>query len=217
MLEAVWSRPEAERPGTPLLMMLHGYGADESVLAARFAEMPSTFTCAAVRGSFEMDASYGWFLLDYFLNNDFAQVIEAVNKVFAWLDAAQREYGFSSVSLLGHSQGMAMASTMLRLRPHAFQAVAGLSGFVLANPLMEASDPLPSRTPFFWGRDPADLVINSDAVAYTAQWLEQNTRLQEELYPGMGHGIGAAELIDAGSFLVSQVPFVPGSTTGSTP
>lgn len=206
MLQALWSKPEAERAGTPLLLMLHGYGADEHYMAQHFSTMPSGFSCAALRGGFEMDESYGWFLLDYFLNNDFAQVVSAANQVFGWLDAENAKYRFSSVSLIGHSQGMAMASTLLRLRQDAFKAVVGLSGFVLDNQLLAALEPLNNKVPFFWARDEADLVINPDAVEFSKEWLEQNSLLQEELYPGMGHSIGAAELVDASSFLTLQVP-----------
>lgn len=206
MLQALWSRPEAERVGTPLLLMLHGYGSDEQQLAQHFDRMPPGFSCASLRGGFEMDRSYGWFLLDYFLNNDFAQVVSAANQVFAWLDAANANYRFSTISLLGHSQGMAMASTLLRLRQNAFAAVVGLSGFVLKNQLLAALEPMEHKVPFFWGRDEADLVINPDAVEFSGDWLERNTVLQEEFYPGMGHSIGSAELIDASSFLTVQVP-----------
>ncbi|GAA1049228.1 alpha/beta hydrolase [Arthrobacter russicus] len=209
MLNALWSKPESERAGTDLLVMLHGYGSGEARMAEHFSAMPQRFTCAAPRGPFEMDGEYGWFLLDYFLNNDFADVISATNQVFAWLDAETARSGFRSVSLLGHSQGMAMASTMLRLRQDAFAAVVGLSGFVLDNALLAASEPLKTKTPFFWARDVADLVINPDAVEFSKIWLRENTRLQAERYPGMGHGIGAAELVDASSFLTATLPFRP--------
>lgn len=209
MLNALWSKPESERAGTPLLVMLHGYGSDENSMAARFAAMPPSFTCAAIRGPFDMDQMYGWFLLDYFLNNDFADVVTAANKVFAWLDAEMATFNFSSVSLLGHSQGMGMASTLLRLRQDYFAAVVGLSGFVLDNDLLAALEPLKSKKPFFWARDEADLVINPDAVEFTKEWLAQNTLLNEELYEGMGHPIGAAALIDASSFLTVHLPFKP--------
>lgn len=209
MLTALWSKPESERAGTDLLVVLHGYGSNEARMAKHFPALPERFTCAAPRGPFEMDGEFGWFLLDYFLNNDFADVITATNKVFAWLDTEVARYGFSSVSLLGHSQGMAMASTMLRLRQQAFAAVVGLSGFVLDNALLAASEPLQTKTPFFWARDVEDLVINPDAVEFSAQWLRENTELQSALYPGMGHKVGAAELIDASSFLSMTLPFRP--------
>jgi phospholipase/carboxylesterase len=199
MNNVVWSRPEPERAGTPLLVMLHGYGTDETRMADLFASLPPDFTCAALRGPKVIGDDYGWFLLDYFLTHDFADVISATNSVFSWIDAVKGRH--SSVSLLGFSQGMAMASTLLRLRPEGFRAVVGLSGFVLDNELLAMSESFDARPPFFWGRDKADPVINDAATAHTEEWLHRNTQLTARSYPGMGHAISRAELVDVGAFL----------------
>lgn len=199
METVVWSKPENERAGTPLLVMMHGYGTDEQRMAKLFPELPEELTCAALRGPMVIGDDYGWFLLDYFLANDFADVITAANKVFAWIDSVKGNH--SSVSLLGYSQGMAMASTLLRLRPEGFKATVGLSGFVLDNDLLALSESFDTPPPFFWGRDKADPVINEDAIEHTAGWLEQNTALTARTYPGMGHRIEAMEMADVSTFL----------------
>lgn len=212
MENTAWSRPEAERAGTPLLLMLHGYGSSEKRMSALFDAMPNGFTCAAPRGPLDVGRDWGWFLLDYFLANDFAEVAGAASRLLAWLDTVTARHQFSSVSVLGFSQGMAMATTLMRLRPEAFTAAAGLSGFVLHNELLAALEPLAVKIPFYWARDAADLVINADATAFTADWLAANTELSEARYDGLGHTIGHAELRDAASFLTGHVrgSFVPG-------
>lgn len=224
----VWSRPAAERAGTDLVLVIHGYGANEVRAAqAYFGMLPVGTTGLAVRGGFEIDAgrapvaagtddrgagpggpepgAWGWFLLDYFLTNDFAEVVAAAHRVFDVLDAEEvTRHGFARVALLGHSQGMAMASTAYRLRPEAFHCVVGLSGFVLSNQLLETLDSPPEGPgprPFFWGRDVEDLVINPDAIAYTADWLDNHTRLTARTYEGMGHGTSAEEGRDVRIFL----------------
>lgn len=199
METVAWSKPESERPGTPLLVMLHGYGTDETRMSRLFGSLPAEFTCAAVRGPKVIGDDYGWFLLDYFLTHDFADVISAANRVFAWIDSVKDRH--SSVSLLGYSQGMAMASTLLRLRPAGFRAAVGLSGFVLENELLAMSETFDARPPFFWGRDKDDVVINEAATAHTQEWLEQHTQLTVRSYPGMGHSISPAELVDVTAFL----------------
>jgi phospholipase/carboxylesterase len=199
METVVWSKPEHERPGTPLLVMMHGYGTDEQRMLQLFPYLPAEFSCAALRGPMAIGDHYGWFLLDYFLANDFADVIAASSKVLAWIDSVKGKH--SSVSLLGYSQGMAMASTLLRLRPSGFRATVGLSGFVLENELLDLSDSFETPPPFFWGRDVADPFINGEAVVHTKQWLDKHTALTARTYPGMGHRIEAAELSDVGTFL----------------
>ncbi len=179
--------------------MLHGYGTDEKRMEKLFGLLPDEFTCAAPRAPMVIGDDFGWFLLDYFLTNDFADVISATNKVHTWINSLRT--GHSSVTLLGYSQGMAMASTLLRLHPEKYQAVAGLSGFVLDNELLAMSEQFPSRPPFFWGRDRDDLVINEDAIEHTARWLEENTALTARTYPGMGHSISVQEMVDVSAFL----------------
>lgn len=210
------------------MVVIHGYGANEVRAAqAYFGMLPEGSTGLAVRGGFEIDAgaypvadgldglgsgpggpdpgAWGWFLLDYFLTNDFAEVVASAHRVFDLLDAEEiAEAGFRSVALLGHSQGMAMASTVYRLRPEAFDCVVGLSGFVLSNPLLATLDSPPEGPgprPFFWGRDVEDLVINPDAIAFTADWLEEHTQLTARTYEGMGHGTSAEEARDVRIFL----------------
>lgn len=199
METVAWSKPEHERAGTPLLVMMHGYGTDESRMAQLFGSLPPEFSCAALRAPKVIGDHYGWFLLDYFLTHDFADVISSTNAVFAWIDSVRAQH--SSVSLLGYSQGMAMASTLLRLRPAQFRAVVGLSGFVLDNELLAMSESFEVRPPFFWGRDRADVVINDAAVEHTGEWLHRNTALTARTYPGMGHSIAKAELVDVSAFL----------------
>lgn len=212
-MESVWSRPSEQRAGTPLLLMLHGYGSDESTMSALFERMPAGFSCAALRGPRNISEDWGWFLLDYFLSNDFAEVMQSASAVLAWLDTAMAAHKFSSVSLLGYSQGMAMATTLMRLRPELFTAGVGLSGFVLQNDLLATMDPLPRRIPFLWARDLRDPVINPKATAFTAEWLKHNTELSHARYEGLGHGINATELSDVSAFLTGQVPgsFLPGA------
>ncbi|MGO4228524.1 alpha/beta hydrolase [Arthrobacter sp. YAF34] len=199
METVVWSKPEYERTGTPLLVMLHGYGTDEYRMSKLFGSLPPEFSCAALRGPKDIGDHYGWFLLDYFLTHDFADVIASTNEVFSWIESVKARH--SSVSLLGFSQGMAMASTLLRLRPAQFRAVVGLSGFVLDNELLAMSESFTSRPPFFWGRDRDDVVINDAATEHTAEWLNRNTALTARTYPGMGHSISKAELVDVSAFL----------------
>ena len=195
METVVWSKPEGERAGTPLLVMMHGYGTDESRMVRLFDYLPQNFTCAALRAPMVIGDHYGWFLLDYFLANDFADVISTTNTVHDWINAVRGQH--RSVSLLGYSQGMAMASTLLRLHPKSYEAVVGLSGFVLENDLLALTDSFETPPPFFWGRDKADLVINEPAPGQPPDLVVQGHEdgVAEEIVQEGGAASGAAGVV----------------------
>ena len=125
----LWSRPENERAGTPLLVLFHGYGSDEADLFGLAAQLPADFTIASVRAPLQAGPGHAWFPLRTDLSYSLASVTEAAGDVEAWLDSVREQH--SSVSLLGFSQGMCMATTLLRHRPAGYAAVVGLSGFVV--------------------------------------------------------------------------------------
>lgn len=200
MDEAIYSHEANQRADTDLVIVLHGYGSNPERMLQWFDALPQGVTGAALRGPLDVGGDRGWFLLDYFLTNDFAEVVAAAQKVFDWQD--KYAIGYKSISLLGHSQGMSMATTLHRLRPKTYKSIVGLSGFVLSNELLNLTDSdAGHRIPCFWGRDPQDLVINPAAVEHTEEWLENNTALTRRKYPEMGHGFSDEEKRDVRTFL----------------
>lgn len=202
MDEAIYSNEATQRRNTDLVIVLHGYGSNPERMLQWFDALPAGVTGAALRGPLDVGGDRGWFLLDYFLANNFADVVDAAQRVFDWQD--KYAIGYRTISVLGHSQGMAMATTLHRLRPDSYRTVVGLSGFVLSNDLLNLTDsvPEPGRgIPFFWGRDPQDFVINPEALEHTGEWLEAHTSLTSRRYPGMGHGFSAEEKRDVTTFL----------------
>ncbi|MDM7990425.1 alpha/beta fold hydrolase [Arthrobacter sp. zg-Y877] len=202
----LWSKPEAERAGTPLLVLFHGYLANEEDLMGLADYLPAEFTIASVRAPQAQGPGYTWFPLMSEADYSVDAVVESVADVAAWLDTVRD--GHTSVSLLGFSMGMAVATTLLRHRPRDFAAVVGLSGFVVPsqdNPFFHDDDLQPGGVPFFWGRDQADPVIDAPRIEYTHAWLNARTALTKILYSNMGHGINMQELGHVKEFLVHTV------------
>jgi phospholipase/carboxylesterase len=202
----LWSRPADQRAGTPLLVMFHGYGADEADLFGLAAQLPAEFTVASVRATLQAGPGYAWFPLRNDLSYSLDEVTEAAADVEAWLDSARQRH--SSVTLLGFSQGMSMATTLLRHRPADYAAVVGLSGFVVeadGNPWFDDAATSAAKPEIFWGRDQADPVVPEAFVEYTNTWLRAHTRLTKVLYTGIWHGINAQEMAHVGEFLQLKV------------
>ncbi len=202
----LWSKPEAERAGTPLLVLFHGYLANEEDLMGLTDYLPADFTIASVRAPQALGPGYTWFPLTGDAGYSVEAVVDSVSAVSDWLDSVSA--GHTSVSLLGFSMGMAVATTLLRHRPRDFAAVVGLSGFVVpseGNAFFHDGELEQHRVPFFWGRDQADPVIEAPRIEYTHAWLNTHTALTKILYSNMGHGINMQELGHVKEFLAHTV------------
>lgn len=202
----LWSRPENERPGTPLLVMFHGYGADEADLFGLAAQLPADFTVASIRASLPAGPGYSWFPLRTDLSYSLAAVTEAAGAVEEWLDGVRPAH--TSVTLLGFSQGMCMATTLLRHRPTDYAAVVGLSGFVVeseGDSFFDDAAVAAAKPDVFWGRDQADPVIPASSVEFTNTWMRAHVKLTKVLYAGIFHGINAQEMAHVSEFLQYKV------------
>ncbi|MEV8143205.1 phospholipase [Specibacter sp. NPDC078709] len=202
----LWSRPENERAGTPLLVIFHGYGADEADLFSLADQLPAEFTVASVRAPLQAGPGYSWFPLRNDLSYSVTAVTESAAAVELWIDTLRENH--TSVSLLGFSQGMCLATTLLRHRPADYAAVVGLSGFVVeaeGDPYFDDAAVAAVKPEIFWGRDQADPVIPQAAVEATNTWMHGHVKLTKVLYTGIWHGINAQEISHVGEFLQYKV------------
>jgi phospholipase/carboxylesterase len=201
----LWSHPEEERSGKPLLVLLHGYGANEQDLFSLADMLPREFAVASVRAPLVSGPGFTWFPLTASIDYSLDAVKAASAYTQDWIDSVRDNH--PSVTLLGFSMGMAMATTLLRQRPTDFAAVVGLSGFVVnAESDGEFRDAeLDGTVPLFWGRDQQDPVITPDKIDYTMGWVRKHVKLTKVLYTGMWHGINAQEIGHVSEFLTHEV------------
>ncbi len=208
----VFNREESERSGTPLLVLLHGIGAHERDLWPIVDLLPAEYTVASLRAPLAYGPGFSWFDLTITpdaKSYDSAGVLRSLQWLSDWIDGMRSEH--SSVSLLGFSQGMAMATGLLRMNPRGYAATVGLSGFV-TDPNPGPDSPFQDaeladiKPPYFWGRDQADPVVFPQWVEETNTWLQAHVNLTKVLYTGMGHGINAQEIGHVSEFLKSTLP-----------
>ena len=200
-----WSKPEEDRAGKPLLVLLHGYGANEQDLLSLADMLPDDFAVASVRAPIAMGPGFSWFPLTGTVDYTLDAGKYAAGYVHDWIETVKANH--PSITLLGFSMGMAMATTLLRKRPADFAAIVGLSGFVVdAGSDGEFRDAeLTGTVPFFWGRDQQDPVITQDKIEYTMGWVRSHVKLTKVLYTGMWHGINAQEIGHVSEFLTHEV------------
>jgi phospholipase/carboxylesterase len=201
--KVAWSAEAPARLGTPLIVALHGRGADESSMSALSVHLPAGFTVAAPRAPISEGGGYAWFA-----NRGIGRPVEdsikdSVSAVFAWLDGVRDQH--SHVFLLGFSGGTAMAGGLLLADPRRFDGVVLLSGTLPWDAGFDVSDGRLQGVPVFWANDDADPVIPRDLVERSETWLRTNSgaALTERHYPGLGHSVSGPELADISAFIES--------------
>jgi phospholipase/carboxylesterase len=203
--EAVlWSAAEGKRAHRPLLVAMHGWSYDETHLFRLSAQLHDELVVASLRAPVSEAGGYAWFpSRGNPIGNPRASLANAMTgAVLAWLDA---QPPFTSVGLIGFSQGGAMALQLLRHAPSRFSYAVQLGGFVVDD--SQAGDRVlaATRPPLFWGRGGLDGVIPEDAVARTDSWTRKHTTADIRVYPRLGHDVAGREVDDMTAFVRSQI------------
>jgi phospholipase/carboxylesterase len=198
----IWSAPERERAGRPLIVLLHGYASHEGDLFQLSPRLPLGPVIASVRAPLAENNGWAWFSFAErgVEDPDPAVVDVAANALLEWLDTQE----FESVSLLGFSQGAVVALQALRQRPNQFRSIVALSGFAAAGETPGDEELARERPPVFWGRGTLDQVIPAAAIERTARWLPEHSSADIRIYENLAHSIGTDELGDITAFLKSS-------------
>ena len=199
----VWSAPERERAGRPLLVLLHGYGSHEGDLFSLSPGLPLGPVIASLRAPLLAGPGNAWFPLtaETFSADLGTNADAAAQAILDWLDTTES----TSIGLLGFSQGGATALQLLRLAPERFSYAVMLSGFVVGAAHTGDAALAAAKPPVFWGRGTLDQVIPSVAVQLSEQWLPAHSTLTTRIYEDVAHGISNAELRDVAAFISSQL------------
>ncbi|HYI51550.1 MAG TPA: alpha/beta hydrolase-fold protein [Microbacterium sp.] len=204
----LWSADAADRGDRPLLVLLHGYGADERDLFALVPFLPAEFVVAAVRAPLAPPfpaPGASWYPIEGLDSRDPRHVTDAASLVIDWIDAVAPD---AVVGLLGFSQGAAVALQAMRLQPHRFAFAVNLSGYATPGSLPGDSALAEQRPPVFWGRGTRDDVIPPFLVEHTVTWLPEHAELSGRVYQGLTHSVSEQELDDVRIFLEKQLEVI---------
>ncbi|WP_258131240.1 MULTISPECIES: alpha/beta hydrolase [unclassified Microbacterium] len=205
-----WSTPERGR--MPLLVLLHGYGADEHDLFGLVPYLPAGIAVASVAAPLAPPwpmPGRSWYPIEGLDGRSAEAVTTAAEAFLRWLDIAAGDA--PSVALLGFSQGAAVSLQALRLAPERFGAVAVLSGYAAPGELPHDEELAELRPHVFWGRGTHDDVIPPALIDHTAQWLPAHSELSGRVYTGLTHSISEEELTDVNRFLTKWIDGIAAS------
>ncbi len=195
-----WSADD--RAGMPLLVLLHGYGADEHDLFGLVPHLPDGIAVASVAAPLAPPwpmPGRSWYAIEGLDGRSSASVTVAAEAFLRWLDDARADA--PAVALLGFSQGAAVALQAMRLAPESIDTVVALSGYAAPGELPGDDALTETRPHVFWGRGTNDQVIPGALIAHTAEWLPAHSELSGRVYTGLTHSISEEELRDVHTFL----------------
>ena len=195
---------ESITPDRPLLVFLHGRGADEADLAGIVPFLPRKPVIASLRAPISEGPGFSWYPMNApeRATAFSPDVKRAVRAVLDWIDAQARP---RAIGLLGFSQGGAIAIELMRERPLGFAFAIVLSGFVIDGDRSGDAELERIRPPVFWGRGFRDPVIPDNRIEQTSAWLPGHSTLEEKTYD-TGHSITESELADVSAFVEAHFP-----------
>jgi phospholipase/carboxylesterase len=200
--------PEAAGDGVPVVVLLHGRGADRTDLFGLQRHLPQEWAVVAPDAPFPAAPwGYGpgraWYR--YMGRNrpdpdSFAQSLRALDEL---LDDLPRIIGHEPGPLVlgGFSQGGTMSVGHALARPGRVSHVLCFSGFLADHPQVDAAAARDSGTRFFWGHGLQDPSIPFGLGAEGREQLRAAGAHLETRDYDIGHWIDPQELSDAVEWL----------------
>ena len=195
--------PLKKTENPPLVLMLHGYGADMNDLFTFAAELPETALVISAQAPHRLPwGGYAWWPLemgpDGKLKRDVVQARKAVVQVQEFISEVAKEFEFDTdrFFLLGFSQGGMMSYGLALADPERYAGVMALSSYLLdglSDSVPTARSPLP---PFFVSHGTQDQVLPVEGARESRARLESwGAEVEYHEYP-MPHGINPDNLND---------------------
>ncbi len=191
------ARPDSD---APLVVLLHGRGADERSILSLVPHLPAGPAYAAVRAPIAEGGGYAWFA-NRGIGRPVAASLDATMTWFrAWLDEVAP--AGRPVVLVGFSGGAAFAGGLVLSDPHRYAGAAVLNGTLPFDAGVPVDAGRLAGTPVFLARGAADTVIPRELLDRTWTYLHQESGadLTAHLDPG-GHGLTAGAVAALGDWL----------------
>jgi phospholipase/carboxylesterase len=146
----------------PTALLLHGLTGDENVMGIFATRLPQEYLVVSPRGLFpSTGGGFSWLEKNFGAWPHLEDFQGPISKLHSLLDHCQVEFGddFSSVHILGFSQGTALAYGFALTSPMRVNTVSGLAGFLPTGVAdLAAEEPLAGKKAFVTHGTKDDLV-----------------------------------------------------------
>lgn len=187
----------------PVVLFLHGYGADERDLPELMRFLPDlawTSPRAPLRSQYE---GFSWYDAAELVRPSVEEVQSATDTLWDWID--QYVPGESKLIVIGFSQGGLMATQLLRTRPQRIQGTVILSGFMASGNLPGDAELAASKPRVIYARGLEDQMIPKASISELNTWLQAHTRAITKSYPALGHSVDAKVMADVALYVEGQI------------
>lgn len=201
----VWHSPDV--PGRPLVVLLHGRGADETGIIGLAGHLPAGPSYAAVRAPIPAGGGYAWFA-----NRGIGRpVAESLAETMAWfrhwLDRVAP--AGRQVILVGFSGGAAFAGGLLLADPQRFAGAAIMYGTLPFDAGVPTSPAHLAGIPVFVAQGETDTVIPRELLDRTWSYLlgESGAPAYARRDPG-GHSFTYTTVSELGGWIAERLQFL---------
>ena len=208
-LEYLIKEPKIKKEFNPLLLLLHGYGSNETDLFSFASELPEDNYIVSARAPYDLQyGSYAWYAINFdadenkFSDHEQAKVSRDLIGTFIDVLVANYPIDKNSITLIGFSQGAILSYGVALSNPKKIKNVIGLSGYVSEPILKEGFENNDFSTlGVFASHGTVDQVIPIEWARKSDNFLTQTniTHTYKE-YP-IGHGISPQVFFDFKNWL----------------
>jgi phospholipase/carboxylesterase len=203
--------PKVVLDKNPLLLLLHGYGSNESDLFSFASELPDEYYVISLQAPHDMQyGSYAWYAINFDADaskfSDLDQARTSRDLIISTLDELQKKYPIdaNAVTLIGFSQGAILSYAVALSQPNRVQRVAALSGYLnteIAVNDFEKNDFISLQ--IFASHGTVDQVIPVEWARKAPENLSNlGIAVEYHEYP-IGHGVSPQNLYDLRQWLRS--------------
>jgi phospholipase/carboxylesterase len=121
----------------PLLLLLHGYGSNDSDLFSFASELPEEYYVISPRAPYDLQyGSYAWYAINFDADqnkfSDHDQAILSRDLVVKFIEELKVKFPIdsSNITLIGFSQGSILSYSIALSNPNIVQRVGALSGYL---------------------------------------------------------------------------------------
>lgn len=168
-----WRRAAGRGRRAPLIVLLHGNGADENDIMSLGDVFPAEATIAAPRGPIAENAGFRWYAHQVVGKPIAASLAASIARLETWLDAQAATA--SGIWLAGFSGGALMAGALALHAPRRFAGVAMMHGTLPFDAGLPVERDGLAGNEVFYGYGSADDVMPRALVERSAAYLRDES------------------------------------------